>query len=197
MKTRALAAILTSFPIAVILWMNLRPAIPSVEIRKTPPTTTAVSPSSMPDRSVAKEVPPAVGETFPQPSPPTLSQPDLAKPPVPPTVQGAVPSFPSNVDPAAIARDLDKITLMFRDYRTITGGNPVGTNAEIMKSLMGGNPKGAMLGPPEGQSLNENGELIDHWGTPYFFHQLSRDLMEIHSAGPDRIMWTADDVIGK
>jgi len=86
---------------------------------------------------------------------------------------------------------------MFRDYRTITGENPVGTNAEIMKSVMGGNPKGAMLGPPEGQLVNENGELIDRWGTPYFFHQLTKDLMEIHSAGPDRRMWTDDDIVGK
>ncbi len=58
------------------------------------------------------------------------------------------------------------------------------------------NPKGAQLDPPEGQSLNENGELIDRWGTPYFFHQLSKDLMEIHSAGPDRRMGNEDDLIG-
>ena len=68
----------------------------------------------------------------------------------------------------------------------------MGTNAEIMKAIMGGNPKGAQLGPPEGQTLNGNGELIDRWGTPYFFHQLSKDLMEIRSAGPDRRMGNAE-----
>lgn len=86
---------------------------------------------------------------------------------------------------------------MLRDYRTITGENPVGSNAEIMKSLMGGNAKGAMLGPPEGMAVNGDGELVDRWGTPYFFHQLSKDLMEIHSAGPDMIRGTEDDVISR
>ena len=66
-----------------------------------------------------------------------------------------------------------------------------------MKAVMGGNAVQAKLGPPEGQSLNENGELVDRWGTPYFFHQLSKNNMEIRSAGPDRVMWTGDDVIGR
>ncbi len=84
---------------------------------------------------------------------------------------------------------------MLRDYRTQMGENPVGTNAEIMKAVMGGNSKGAILGPPEGQSLDGKGELLDRWGTPYFFHQLSRSSMEIRSAGPDRVMGTEDDVV--
>ena len=94
-----------------------------------------------------------------------------------------------------VANDFDKISLMLRDYRTLAGENPVGTNAEMMQAIMGGNPKGARLGPPEGQSLNAAGELIDRWGTPYFFHQLGKDQLEIHSAGPDRRMGTEDDLI--
>jgi hypothetical protein len=91
--------------------------------------------------------------------------------------------------------EIDKISLMIRDYRTIAGENPVGTNAEIMAAVMGNNPKQAKLGPPEGMKLNEKGELIDRWGTPYFFHQISRDHMEIRSAGPDKILWTEDDPV--
>ena len=59
---------------------------------------------------------------------------------------------------------MDKVSLMIRDFRTLDGTNPVGTNAEIMKAVMGGNFKRAMLGPPEGQNLNANGELVDRWG---------------------------------
>lgn len=92
---------------------------------------------------------------------------------------------------------IDQIHLMFRNYRAATGESPVGTNAEIMKSIMGGNSKGAMLGPPEGQTVNGNGELLDSWGTPYFFHQLTSDVIEIHSAGPDQRLWTEDDVVSK
>ena len=86
---------------------------------------------------------------------------------------------------------------MVSDYHTLMGENPVGTNAEIMKQLMGGNSHQATLGPPEGMTVNGQGELVDQWGTPYFFHQLSRDRMEVRSAGPDKVMWTADDVIAR
>ena len=95
-----------------------------------------------------------------------------------------------------VAIDADKITLSLRDFRTVMGENPVGTNAEIVKALSGGNPKQARL-LPDGVSLNGNGELIDRWGTPYFFHQMSKIDMEIRSAGPDRAMWTSDDVIAR
>lgn len=121
---------------------------------------------------------------------------DLKNPLAPASIPEASQAPASNTD-AETETDIDKISLMFRDYRSIAGENPVGTHAEIMKSIMGGNPKGAMLGPPEGLQLNENSELIDRWGTPYFFHQLTRDVMEIRSAGPDRILWTGDDVSGK
>ena len=88
-----------------------------------------------------------------------------------------------------------KVRRMITDYHTLNGENPVGTNAEIMASVMGRNSRQAVLGPPEGMGLNSKGELVDDWGTPYFFHQLSRDVMEIHSAGPDKIMGTADDIV--
>jgi hypothetical protein len=93
--------------------------------------------------------------------------------------------------------DLENVRLMFRDFRTRMGENPIGSNAEIMKAVMGNNPAHARLGPPEGQSLNGQGELVDRWGTPYFFHQLSKGSLEIRSAGPDARMWTVDDIVGR
>lgn len=107
------------------------------------------------------------------------------------------PSVPSPALPLtrnAALIDLGKTRQMIQDYHTLMGENPVGTNAEIMQALMTGNSHGATLGPIEGQSLNDKGELVDPWGTPYFFHQLSGNLMEIHSAGPDKVMGTADDL---
>jgi hypothetical protein len=78
------------------------------------------------------------------------------------------------------------------------GGNPVGTNEEITRALNGDNPKQAnFLSAEAGMRVNTNGELVDSWGTPYFFHQLSGTETEIRSAGPDRTMWTADDIITK
>lgn len=110
----------------------------------------------------------------------------------------AAPAIPPRKVSQPEARaDILNVSLMFRDFRTRLGGNPVGSNAEIMKAIMGGNSAQATLGPPPGQTLNDQGELVDRWGTPYFFHQMSKTHMEIRSAGPDRIMWTADDVVGR
>jgi len=91
------------------------------------------------------------------------------------------------------ASDLQRITLMLRDYRTIAGDNPIGSNAEIVEALAGDNPRQAKI-LPDDLPRNGNGELVDRWGTPYFFHQLSRKSMEIRSAGSDKKMWTSDDV---
>ncbi len=120
----------------------------------------------------------------------------LKDPLAPSSSPSVIPPIIVEADPQALI-EMNKVTRMFRDYRSLTGENPVGSNAEMMRILMGDNPKGAKLGPPEGFSLNGEGELLDHWGTPYFFHQLSADLMEIRSAGPDKKMWTGDDVVGR
>jgi hypothetical protein len=114
--------------------------------------------------------------------------------PIAPGSDAPAPGVPAATQADYLA-DLDNVRLMLRDYRTLMGQNPVGSNAEIMKAVMGGNPKHANLGPPQGQSVNGNGELVDRWGTPYFFHQQSATNMEIRSAGPDRIMWTSDDIV--
>jgi hypothetical protein len=98
--------------------------------------------------------------------------------------------------PPAIA--LENMSRAIRQYGEMFGGNPVGTNPEITAALAGNNPKGInFINAESGMRVNGNGELVDPWGTPYFFHQLSGKEMEIHSAGPDGIMWTADDLVVK
>jgi len=78
------------------------------------------------------------------------------------------------------------------------GGNPVGTNPEITRQLGGDNPKGINFIKPEaGMRVNGNGEMVDPWGTPLFFHQLSGTETEVRSAGPDKRMWTPDDVVAR
>jgi hypothetical protein len=83
-----------------------------------------------------------------------------------------------------------------QEYGQMFGGDPVGINSEITAALAGQNPKHInFIDPSAGMQVNAKGELVDPWGTPYFFHQLSGSDMEIHSAGPDRIMWTSDDLV--
>ncbi|HEY1108604.1 MAG TPA: hypothetical protein VGE76_08235 [Opitutaceae bacterium] len=72
-------------------------------------------------------------------------------------------------------------------------GNPVGENADITAALTGANRLELALIPKNHPAINAKGELCDRWGTPFRFHQLSGEQMEIRSAGPDRKFATEDD----
>lgn len=102
---------------------------------------------------------------------------------------------PPAMDPATV---LSNMRIVINHYNSMFGGNPVGSNSEITKALNGGNAKEVkFLNEESGLRINGRGELVDYWGTPFFFHQLSGTEMEIRSAGPDRKMWTADDLVTK
>jgi hypothetical protein len=105
------------------------------------------------------------------------------------------PELGPGLTPMAV---MGNMRLVFRQFCSQFGANPVGTNPEITSALNGGNPKQVVLIDPEdGLRINERGELIDNWGTPFFFHQVSAKEMEIRSAGPDRRLWTTDDLVLK
>jgi hypothetical protein len=97
--------------------------------------------------------------------------------------------------PATVA--LDKARLLIHNYRAALGENPVGTNPEITAALKGKNPKQTDFLGDSGLRTNAKGELLDGYGTPFFFHQISGQEMEIRSAGPDHVMWNADDLVTK
>ncbi|HEY5753341.1 MAG TPA: hypothetical protein VIT21_09340 [Chthoniobacterales bacterium] len=81
--------------------------------------------------------------------------------------------------------------------RNNSGSVPDGFyNNEITAILRGRNAKHFSVLAPDlpGSAINANGELQDRWGTPYFFHPVSRELIEVRSAGPDRRFWTGDDI---
>jgi hypothetical protein len=90
-------------------------------------------------------------------------------------------------------RIVDQILIAYRS--ALRTGNPVGENAEITAALRGGNRLGFAFIPAGHPAINAKGELCDRWGTPFFFHQISGEKMEIRSAGPDRALWTADDAV--
>ncbi|MEQ1747843.1 MAG: hypothetical protein ABL974_00365 [Prosthecobacter sp.] len=145
--------------------------IPSPE---TPTSTSAVAPNS------------------------TAAMPSVTKgtPVIPGSTQlSATRPRPEPQSPAKI--EADTLALNIRHYSQRFGGNPVGSNAEIVREMTGGNLKGATYLPPELKRLNDNGELIDTWGTPYFFHQNTANYMEVRSAGPDKKLWTTDDVTAR
>ncbi len=157
------------------------------------PGTTATATASAPSTQHPAGGPPVIASSVVPGSPMVRGGINASAPANPPAP--VVP--PLRVGNPEARADIQNVSLMFRDFRTRMGGNPVGANAEIMKAIMGGNPAQGTFGPPPGQALNDKGELVDRWGTPYFFHQLSKNNMEIRSAGPDKIMWNNDDIVGR
>ncbi len=92
--------------------------------------------------------------------------------------------------------DLRVLDGIFAAYRSaLRDGNPVGENVDITAALRGRNKLQYAFVPTGCPAVNSSGELCDRWGTPYFFHQISGERMEIRSAGPDHHLWTEDDVV--
>jgi len=71
---------------------------------------------------------------------------------------------------------------------------PMSDNADWATALLGKNPAQERFLPGQHRVLNADGLLVDRWETPLFFHPLSKGRYEIRSAGPDRKMWTEDDL---
>jgi hypothetical protein len=91
---------------------------------------------------------------------------------------------------------VENMSRAIHQYGEMFGGNPVGTNPEFTRQLSGDNPKHInFISVDSGMRINGDGELVDPWGTPYFFHQISGSDTEVRSAGPDGIMWTSDDIV--
>jgi hypothetical protein len=128
--------------------------------------------------------------SFPQAEPAVASAPDTALT-LMPTAAGAARL---NSPETGAGEDVVIVGTLVHHYRRVFEQNPVGLNHEIVRSLAGGNTKRAAFLSPEHPAISDRGELLDRWGTAFFFHQISGTEMEVISAGPDREMWTADDV---
>lgn len=104
---------------------------------------------------------------------------------------------PLNSPKGTIGADLDTVRIVLEAWRSNFPheGNPVGENAEITAALTGKNPLKIALIPKNHPAINAEGQLCDRWGTPFHFHQISGDRMELRSAGPDRQFGTIDDAL--
>jgi len=137
------------------------------------------------------------------PAPPPAPVPEVRRPTPPPERAAELEKVtrlsiaeditPLNSSGSEVDDDLATIELLLSEFRKHHDGNPVGENGEITAALLGGNPKRLAYLPDKGPHLDGSRQLIDRWGTPYFFHQISGTATEIRSAGPDREMNTADD----
>ena len=184
-KSFAVAAILLFVAVAVLLSRRHTPAL----ISMTPVTATGVTgnPSAPANNSAAASAVLSSG-TGANPTPPNDLASHAASPNPPPSAD-SLPVLP----PLTV---LDNARVAMHNYCATFGENPVGTNPEITAALMGKNPRQVnFITPESGLRVNANGEMVDGYGTPFFFHQLSGKEMEIRSAGEDRKLWTFDDQV--
>ena len=81
------------------------------------------------------------------------------------------------------------------NYQNEFGSYPTGDSMQILKKLLGDNPQKIKFLRPENMSLNQAGEFLDPWGTPYVISFSSTNSFVISSAGKDKIFGDTDDII--
>jgi Type II secretion system (T2SS), protein G len=83
-----------------------------------------------------------------------------------------------------------------RTYKADSGNYPSGSLSEMVSALEGKNPHGVIYLQFLGRYLNQAGEPIDPWKTPFRFVRPSdTEPPQLISAGPDRVFGTKDDVM--
>lgn len=163
--------------VAVLLtwWLNA----PTIEYKPLPELTKAAAP-------VAKAPKPA----------PSLTLPPQAKPDpraIDPDIQRLADDLAGKEQ--SPMRDLEIVNEFIILYsKAFPGGNPIGMNEDITAVLTGHNYTKGILFPPNSPMI-VRGQLVDRWGTPYWFHPNSATQMEIRSAGPDKDLFNADDIV--
>jgi hypothetical protein len=168
-----------------------------------PQTETPASPPPAPSKTTAKAQKPEVPAPITSPAQVSVvtATPAAPKAPVrieaPPMKPVAIPAdYLQSIQSTPERQQAEEIALNLRNYGQRFGGNPTGTNAEIVAALRGANPARANY-LPQNARLNENGEVLDPWGTPWSFHSNSAFDTEVRSAGPDMKLHTPDDIVTK
>lgn len=70
----------------------------------------------------------------------------------------------------------------------------IGFNEDLVPALTDTAALGEAALPADHPAIRD-GRLLDRWGTPWQVHPLAHDLIQLRSAGPDRRLYTADDLV--
>jgi len=102
----------------------------------------------------------------------------------------ASPNLPPQNDLTLMSHLMENSLLLLKS----AANRPLGANEDWADFLRGHNAAHQRFLSDNHAVLNAKGQLIDRWGTPLFFHALGGGRFEIRSAGPDKTLWTADDL---
>ncbi len=93
---------------------------------------------------------------------------------------------------AKLNSDCDNLILGLQQYKEFVGTYPTGNNAAIAKALLGQTEKKVLILAIRRSDLNDKGEIVDPWRTPYQFY-FSHNEVLIRSAGPNKA-WEDDAI---
>lgn len=99
-------------------------------------------------------------------------------------------NFPPENDLTLMSRLMENSLLLLKS----AADRPLSANEDWADLFRGRNPAHEEFLPAKHSALNAEGKLIDRWATPLFFHALGGGRYEIRSAGPDKKLWTSDDL---
>ena len=114
-----------------------------------------------------------------------------------PAAQGSPQAHGLNLPSNTPERDLAVLSGLLSEFTTclhVRNLPPLGDNEDITAALTGRNRMKLVVIPPGHPALDGKGRLVDRWGTPYHFHARSADTFDLRSAGPDKVLFTADDI---
>jgi hypothetical protein len=99
-------------------------------------------------------------------------------------------NLPPENDLTLMSRLMENSLLLLKS----AANRPLSANEDWADLFRGKNAAHEEFLPGSHVALNDKGQLIDRWQIPLFFHALGSGRYEIRSAGPDKAMWTADDI---
>lgn len=102
----------------------------------------------------------------------------------------ASPNLPPEHDLTVMSRLMENSLLLLK----AAANRPLSANEDWADLLRGRNAARERFLPDTSSALNSQGQLIDRWQSPLFFHALGGGRYEIRSAGPDKRLWTEDDL---
>jgi hypothetical protein len=124
---------------------------------------------------------------------------DSLPPSTPEAAQGGSPLAAEIGAPGRTAADdVETVRRIIGQYTTALqrrAGPPIGDNRDLVRVLSGANPLRLAVLPPGHPAIDAEGRLLDRWGTPYHIHPLGAALISVRSAGPDRRLFTEDDLV--
>jgi hypothetical protein len=82
-------------------------------------------------------------------------------------------------------QDVENLFTGLQQFKEHVGDYPRGSNAQVVKQLLGQNAKKLIILVGRRNDLNDKGEVVDPWGTPLRIYFSEAGVL-VRSAGPNR-----------